>query len=98
MLTCTHQARVPFALAIRHLATLAFAVVIIVLLAPSAFSQAVSGTISGTVTDPNGAVVAGAAVTLENDQTKDKRDQVTNDAGRFSFAAVHPGVYTLTIE
>src|SRR3989440_2468192 len=61
-------------------------------------AQSVTGTISGVVTDPNGEVVAGANVTLQNDQTKDKRDQVTNDSGRFSFAAAQPGVYTLKIE
>src|SRR5437762_4690140 len=61
-------------------------------------AQSVTGTISGVVTDPNGEVVAGANVTLQNDQTKDKRDQVTNDSGRFSFAAVQPGIYTLKIE
>ena len=68
------------------------------LLSFPAFGQTVTGSISGTVTDPNGAVVAGASVTLENDQTKDKRDQVTNDSGRFSFAAAQPGVYTIRIE
>ena len=98
MLTCTHQAKVPFAVAFRRLALFVFGLLIVVVLAPNAFGQAVTGTISGTVTDSNGAVVAGAAVTLGNDQTKDKRDQVTNDAGRFSFAAVQPGVFNLTIE
>jgi len=63
-----------------------------------AFAQSVTGNISGSVTDPNGAVVAGASVSLVNDQTKDKRDQVTNDSGRFNFASVQPGVYTLRIE
>jgi hypothetical protein len=35
---------------------------------------------------------------LEKDQTKDRRDQVSNEAGRFSFSAVQPGVYTIRIE
>src|SRR5437016_5859528 len=69
-----------------------------IIISSSAFAQSVTGNISGSVTDPNGAVVAGASVTLVNDQTKDKRDQVTNDSGRFNFASVQPGVYSLKIE
>ena len=70
----------------------------VIIISSPAFAQSVTGNISGSVTDPNGAVVAGASVTLVNDQTKDKRDQVTNDSGRFNFASVQPGVYTLRIE
>ena len=33
-----------------------------------------------------------------NDKTGDKRDQVTNEAGRFNFASVQPGAYTLKVE
>src|SRR5437870_2318789 len=69
-----------------------------IMISSPAFAQSVTGNISGSVTDPNGAVVAGASVTLVNDQTKDKRDQVTNDSGRFNFASVQPGVYALRIE
>ncbi len=63
-----------------------------------AFGQSVTGTISGVVLDPNGAVVPGAEITLVNDQTNERRNQHTNDAGRFSFASLHPGVYTVRIE
>src|SRR6266508_1245989 len=69
-----------------------------IIISSPAFAQSVTGNISGSVTDPNGAVVAGASVTLVNDQTKDKRDQVSNDSGRFNFASIQPGVYTLKIE
>jgi hypothetical protein len=67
-------------------------------LGSSVLGQTITGVISGTVTDPNGAAVPGATITLVNDQTHDKRDQPTNDAGRFNFASVQPGVYTLRIE
>src|SRR5262249_46573738 len=60
-------------------------------------AQTVTGTISGTVIDPNGAVIASASVTLVNDQTNEKRDQVTNDSGRFNFASVQPATFTLKI-
>jgi len=94
MSTLTHQARVPFVAFVRHLFIWVIAALIVTLLPFSGSGQTVTGSISGTVTDPNGAIVAGAAVTLENDQTKDRRDQVSNEAGRFSFAAVQPGIYS----
>ena len=98
MSTLTHKARVPFLAFGRHLFVWVFTALIVTLLPLTSSGQTVTGSISGTVTDPNGSVVAGAAVTLENDQTKDRRDQVSNEAGRFSFAAVQPGVYTVRIE
>src|SRR5258706_5188383 len=66
-------------------------------LGSAALGQSVTGTIAGVVIDPNGAVVPGADVMLVNDQTNDKRNQATNEAGRFSFASLQPGVYTLKI-
>ena len=70
----------------------------VLMLSPAATAQSVSGSISGIVTDPNGAMVPGANVTLISEQTGDKRDQATNESGRFSFAAVQPGVYSIKIE
>jgi Carboxypeptidase regulatory-like domain/TonB-dependent Receptor Plug Domain len=70
----------------------------LLMLSLAASGQTVTGTITGTVVDPNGSVIAGANVTLAHDQTNDKRDQPTNDSGRFSFASVQPGVYSLRIE
>src|SRR6266571_565608 len=77
---------------------LLFGLITSILLSSPVVAQTVTGTISGSVTDPNGAVVAGANVTLINDQTNDKRDQATNESGRFSFASLQPGNYTLRIE
>ena len=68
-------------------------------LTPSAlFAQAAStGTVAGTVTDPSGAAVAGAAVTLVDPSTNDSRKTTTNETGRYLFANVPPGTYNLTI-
>src|ERR1700674_4289327 len=68
-------------------------------LTPSAlFSQAAStGTIAGTVTDPTGAAVVGATVTLIEPSTAGSRTTTTNEAGRFIFANVSPGTYNVTI-
>jgi len=61
-------------------------------------AQTVTGSISGTVVDPNRGVIAGARVSLISEQTKTPRELSSNEDGRFSFAALQPGVYTLKIE
>jgi len=81
-----------------NLTMLTLSVLAVFSLGPATNAQTVTGTISGVVVDPNGAVVAGADVTLINDQTNDKREQPTNESGRFTFASVQPGVYSLRIE
>jgi len=71
----------------------------LVALTPSAlFAQAAStGTVAGTVIDPSGAAVAGAAVTLVDPSTNDSRKTTTNETGRYLFANVPPGTYNMTI-
>src|SRR6266704_884541 len=68
-------------------------------LVPAAlYSQNVSsGTITGTVTDPSKAAVADATVTLTDTATNLPRTTTTNEVGRYVFANVPPGTYTLTI-
>lgn len=56
-----------------------------------------TGTLAGTVTDQSNAVVSGAAVTLTDTSTRNSRSAVTNDAGRYIFVDVAPGVYDLTV-
>lgn len=56
-----------------------------------------SGTLTGTVTDPSGAVVPGATVVMKNEQSGDKRKTVANNDGFFSINAVQPGDYSVTI-
>jgi len=72
-----------------------------VLLAAASVAMAqVSGSaaLRGTVKDETGAVVAQAAVTLTNRDTKYERKATTNDLGLFAFTAVDPGNYTLKVE
>jgi Carboxypeptidase regulatory-like domain len=65
--------------------------------APLASAQLTdTGTIAGTVTDPSGAVVPGVAVTLTDTATNTSHKNVTNDAGRYTFANVTPGMYSMT--
>ena len=54
-----------------------------------------SGELSGLVTDPQGAVVAGAEVKLTNPATGDVRTTTTSQAGIYHFAALPIANYTL---
>jgi hypothetical protein len=57
-----------------------------------------TGSISGVVVDQNGAIVAGATVTVKNAETGDERKSTSNDSGGYSFNQLAPGVYTVTVE
>src|SRR2546426_8787634 len=63
-----------------------------------AVAQTSMGGVSGTVTDPTGAVVPGATVTLVNQATNVRSERSTNRAGFFTFVNVRPGRYVLTVE
>src|SRR5215212_2017317 len=67
-------------------------------LCQAAAAQSVTGNINGTVTDASGGVLVGATVTLVNEKTGERRNVNTNEDGRFTFAAVQPGVYTVRVE
>jgi hypothetical protein len=58
----------------------------------------VSGTLSGTVRDPSGAVVTGAHIEVLDVETRAIRDGVTDNAGRFQFVALPAGRYEVTID
>ena len=61
-------------------------------------SDRAANILSGTVVDPNGAVVPGTRVTLTNANTKKVRQTSSNDEGRFEFASVEAGNYLVAIE
>ena len=60
-------------------------------------AQTISGTITGTVTDPAGLAVVGADVTLIQAATGVERKTQTVAAGEVVFAAVEPGTYNLSV-
>jgi hypothetical protein len=62
-----------------------------------AFAQIRSGTITGTVTDATGAVVAGAEVTLLNQDTNITDVTKTTEAGLYTFPYLPAGTYTVSI-
>jgi len=84
-----------FSLRLRVL-VLAFALVLLFSL--SAQGQSTYGSISGTVTDPSGATIPAANVTLTNLGTAEKRTQASGDDGHFTFVNLFQGQYKIDIE
>ncbi|HYY43151.1 MAG TPA: carboxypeptidase regulatory-like domain-containing protein, partial [Pyrinomonadaceae bacterium] len=68
------------------------------LLAAAVAAQTSTSSITGTVTDANGAVVPGATVTATNEATGVTQTQTTTDAGLFAFPSVPVGAYTIKVE
>ena len=63
-----------------------------------AWAQSTStGTVAGSVTDPSGAVVPGATVTLTDTATNIARATTTNGAGRYIYVDVNPGTYNMAV-
>jgi hypothetical protein len=52
-----------------------------------------SGALTGTVTDPSGAVISGAAVAATNNGTGQERDTTTDAGGTYKFSLLPPGSY-----
>jgi len=61
-------------------------------------AQMNTGTVLGTVRDPQNSVVPGAAVSLVNARTKEVRTTETNQVGEFVFPALAQGDYTIKVE
>src|SRR5688500_1950325 len=57
-----------------------------------------TGSIIGTVSDPNGAVLAGATVTARNNATGLEQTATSKDDGTFVFTSLPPGSYTVVVE
>ena len=67
------------------------------LVAGSLCAQTGVGQIQGTTSDSSGAVVPNASVVLENIQTDNRFQTVTNEAGLYVFPSLTPGDYRLTV-
>jgi len=66
--------------------------------APTAFGQAITGSLAGTVADSTNAVVPGATVQLINEVTGQERSSQTGPNGNFVFPALVAGRYTVRVE
>ena len=71
--------------------------ILLLAITPAAYSQSVTGSVSGTVVDAGGAVVVGATVTLTNDISKQAREYKSASTGEFEFISMIPGSYSLKI-
>src|SRR6516162_8412698 len=65
--------------------------------APAWAQNAATGAVSGQVTDQQGAAIPSATVKLTELATNSAINSTTNEAGRFTFPAVPPGTYDLTV-
>jgi hypothetical protein len=63
-----------------------------------AWSQEVTASITGTVTDPSGAAVVGAAVTATSQERGLTYPAVSNDSGLYRIAQLPVGTYSLKVE
>ena len=62
-----------------------------------AHAQVTGATLSGTITDPSGAVVSGASVSIKNNATGESRSVTTDSAGLFNAPNLTPGVYEVRV-
>jgi hypothetical protein len=69
----------------------------LLLLAVPVFAQRITATLRGTVTDPTGATVPGATVTVRGESTGFTRSTVTNSAGLYTFAEMPLGTYSVEV-
>lgn len=74
------------------------AVSLVLLGTPMAYSQEVRASVTGLVTDPTGAAVAGAKVTVTNLATNIAVTTESNDTGNYVTPFLAPGNYQMTVE
>jgi hypothetical protein len=66
--------------------------------AQSSFGQGITGSIAGTVTDPSGAPVNGATVTVRETDTDTVRTIKTSDVGSYRMPQLGPGKYSVKVD
>jgi len=74
---------------------LALASILLFMTSMAQAQTATTGQIVGAVTDPSGGIVIGAKITLASDAGVE-REATTGDNGRYTFALLEPGIYTLS--
>jgi carboxypeptidase family protein/TonB-dependent receptor-like protein len=73
------------------------AAVLLSLTSPLAHGQLLQGSITGNVTDPTGAAVPDAEISLMNTNTGEQRAATSNASGQFNVPAVPAGTYNVTV-
>jgi hypothetical protein len=72
--------------------------IFVALVSSLATAQTFQGVVRGRVLDPNGGTVAAVTITLIDEGTSVSRRTASNDQGEYTFAAVTPSTYTVTVE
>ena len=80
------------------LAAVSLVFVLLLALSSSAHAQTETGTIYGSVTDPTGAVIAGATIRLMDIDRGIKTEVATGDSGFYTLADIRPGHYQMEVE
>ncbi len=90
---------------LRRVKSLAFSATLVLvsalllpLFSPPAFAQATTGALTGTVSDPQGAIISGADVTARNTGTGVETKGQTNSEGIYNFPSLPGGTYLLIVE
>src|SRR5581483_9409494 len=74
------------------------ALLTVIAIALPAFSQEFRSTVSGAVTDPTGAVVAGAKIVASEERTGTKSQTVSDSSGHYTIPFLAPGEYSISVE
>src|SRR5580700_5838900 len=95
--TCRVRERGAF---VRFLNSRACILLVLSLVLPAicAWSQTQLATLSGTITDPSGAVVPGVSVTIVGQDTRLKRSVLTDTTGEYRFTGLPTGDYSVRVE
>jgi len=71
---------------------------IVLVTVPAVAQQTTSGSVTGTVIDPNGAVVPGARIVAKHLQQGTSREVISTQAGLYLFPSLPVGPYSITVE
>jgi hypothetical protein len=75
-----------------------FGLVVLVLMCFASVKAQENAELTGTVTDPSGAVIPNAKVTITNTSNGESRTTVSNGAGLYDFSGLNHGIYNMRVE
>ena len=64
----------------------------------AAQAQVSTGSLGGSITDPNNAIVPGASISVRNEATGVEQKTTSSDAGLYVFPTLNPGIYGVSVE
>ena len=70
----------------------------IAMMAGATIAQSATGQINGKVTDPNGAIVAAANITVKSVDTGRETTAISDNDGTYTITALQPGLYDVTVK